>query len=177
MDVLPWTGLSQEKWPRRKLVGKATITNGLRLGRSEFLRRSRQYLQVKNLNTSLHPSPRRDLEVQKEKYSTIVLERTYKRWTLKPFETPSIRNLFSGTLGDVRETGWNAFFFFFFSRARRYHLQLNWTELNSTETRTQTVGPATNLAALLDVGEHDDLCDALLPDHPPEVADAVGMRT
>ena len=62
-------------------------------------------------------------------------------------------------------------------RARRYHLQLNWTELNSTETRTQTAGPATNLAALLDVGEHDDLRDALLPDHPPEVADAVGTRT
>ena len=168
--------LESREMTKEKLVGKATITNGLHLGRSEFLRRSRQYLPVQNLNTSLHRSPRRDLEVQKERYSMIVLERTYKRWTLKPFETPSVRNLFSGTLGR-RLRDWVECISCFFPRARRYHLELNWTELNSTETRTQTVGPATNLAALLDVGEHDDLCDTLLPDHPPEVADAVGTRT
>ena len=35
----------------------------------------------------------------------------------------------------------------------------------------------TDLAAIVEVGQHDDLCDALLPDHPPEVADGVGTRT
>ena len=158
---------------RRKLVGKACT-------HYKWLT-SRKILNVEELETVPPVTEPKDItqsiawrrdRPRKRKRSTIFLERTYKRgpsstrWTLEPF----LRHV-----GETSER--RGGMYMFFSRVHRHHLELNWTELNSTETRTQTVGPATNLAALLDVGEHDDLCDALLPDHPPEVADAVGTRT
>ena len=171
---LLWMYCPRHAWVKsRKLVGKACT-------HYKWLT-SRKILNVEELETVPPVTEPKDItqsiawrrdRPRKRKRSTIFLERTYKRgpsstrWTLEPF----LRHV-----GETSER--RGGMYMFFPRVHRHHLELNWTELNSTETRTQTVGPATNLAALLDVGEHDDLCDAFLPDHPPEVADAVGTRT
>ena len=61
-----------------RLVGKATITGGLRPGESELLRSLRQYLRAqRTARTAHHRSPGGD-RGRKRKRSTIFLEKTRK---------------------------------------------------------------------------------------------------
>ena len=171
MDVLPYTCLSQEKKTGRQSMHPLQMAYV-----SEDLKCWGAWDSTSRHRTQGHHTIDRLEERQAQKEEALD-DLPWKDVQERAIVNPMNTGTFSQTRwGNLWEMGWSVYIFFL-PLADRHHLELNWTELNSTETRTQTVGPATNLAALLDVGEHDDLCDAFLPDHPPEVADAVGTRT
>ena len=104
-----------------RLAGKAALTSGWLLGRSEVLRSLRHYLRAQSQGHHI-------IDRQEERG----VERGSARWSfLKGREAivsqTNIGPVSKATLGKLPRDGSGAHMGFF--RAHRYHLQLNWTEL------------------------------------------------
>ena len=121
--VLPWTCRGEGKRPSRQ-TGKATLINGLLLGRSEVLRSLRHYLwaQSQGHHTIDHlekrgterGNPRRCFSWKDKRGPSSI------RWTSKPFQRQR--------WGNFWETGWSTHGHF---RVHRYHPEPNWTEMKT----------------------------------------------
>ena len=106
-----------------RLAGKATLTNGLLLGRPEVLRNLRHYQQAQSQgHHNVDCLCRR--EVLKEEALDDLQWKDARgqlsiRQTLEPFQRQC--------WGNFWEMGWSTYGLFW---AHRHHLELNWTELN-----------------------------------------------
>ena len=114
VGVLPWTWVKGNDRADR-LAGKATLTSGSLLGRSQVLRSLRHYLRAQSQG---HHTIDRLEERGVEKGSA-------RRSSLKGRERAivsqtNIGTVSKATLGKLLRDG----------VAHRYHLELNWTELN-----------------------------------------------
>ena len=99
-----------------RLAGKATITCGLRLRRSEVLRRWDITCRHKAIRTSHYRSPGGERR-RTRKRSTLFLKRTWKDHR----QSDQHWNYFKGYTGETqRETGWSVYGL---SQAHRYHLE------------------------------------------------------
>ena len=96
-----------------RLAGKATLTSGLLLGRSEVLKSFRNYLRAQSQG---------HYTIDRLEEETIFLERTREGHR----QSEEHSNHFKGDVWENWETGWSAYGLF---RTRRYHIELNWTKV------------------------------------------------
>ena len=136
LRILVWTYCPGHAGVKRndradRLAGKATLTSGLLLGRSEVLRSLRHYLRARANDITPSIAWRREA------------------WKEKALDGLPWKD--EGGLSSVRrtvelcqrqrwvnfwETGWSTYGLF---RAHRYHLELNWTVTNSAMTGHRTL--------------------------------------
>ena len=116
----------------KRLAGKATLTSGSLLGRSEVLRSLRHYLRAKSQG---HHTTDRLEERGFERGSA-------RRSSLKGRERAVFNQTNTGTVSKailgkrLRETGWSAYGLF---RAHIYPLELNWIEPKWSFECTNTI--------------------------------------
>ena len=130
VGVLPWTRQSDGKSDR--LSGKAALTNGLLLGRSKVLRSLRHYLRAQSQGHHI-------IDRQEERG---VDRESARRSSLKGRERAIVNQTNVGTvskatLGKLLRDGAERICFF---RAHGYHLELNLTVLNCSDSSDTRVG-------------------------------------
>ena len=107
-----------------RLLGKAALTSGFLLGRSEVLRSLRHYLRAQSQRHNIDRLEERGVERGSARRSSL---KGRERAIVSQTNTGIVSKATLGKL--LRETEWSASGLF---RANRHHLHLNWTELNWT---------------------------------------------